>query len=119
MTFVVADNAPERLHGTGSLLSAAFPGSVLHLYKDPMLSAKCVLSHQVDAIFAEAQMQRVSGVTLLHALRANYPKLPVFLLSDTDQYRKAAEEEDVTAYLTRPVTAEQLKRTVLRARESQ
>ncbi|MGM9650968.1 MAG: response regulator [Faecousia sp.] len=117
MTFVIADNDSERLNTMADLLTSAFPGSVLHLYRDPMLSAKCMMHRKVDAVFAEVQMQKVDGIGLLHVLRVNWPKLPVFLVSDTDRYKNAAASEGVTGYLTRPVTAEQLKRTVLEAQE--
>ena len=116
MTFVIADNDRKRLQDTAELLSAVFPGSVLYLFRDPMLSAKCVMEHQVDAVFAEAQMHRVDGIGLLHALRVNWTELPVFILSDHDGYRKAAMEENATLYLTRPVTGERLKQAVLEAR---
>lgn len=109
MRFVVVDNDQARLQEVTGLLLTAFRGSTIHQYIDPMLSAKCVLEHEVDAVFASARMVRVDGVTLLHVLRANLPELPVFLLADNDDHREAAMAEGASGYLRRPVTAEALR----------
>ena len=108
MEFVVVDNDEARLRELTELLLDTFRGSTIHQYVDPMLSARCVVEHEVDAVFASARMVRVDGVALLHVLRANWPELPVFLLADDDEHREAAVAEGVSGYLRRPVTQESL-----------
>lgn len=114
MTFIVVDNNRERLGNMTELLFSAFPGSTIYKYVDPMLSAKCALDHTVDAVFAEACMGRVDGMTLLHVLHCNKPGLPVVILSDDEQYRQTAMNEGAREYLMRPFTVQQLQSTMIR-----
>ena len=104
MTFAVADNDRMRLKQTTQILSEAFPGCIVHEFTDPMLSAKCALEPQIDAVFAEVQMRPVDGFDLLHVLHVNRPRLPVFLVSDDAVPREAALRKGASDYLVRPLS---------------
>ena len=104
MTFAVADNDQIRLEQTTQLIKDVFPDCVIHTFTDPMLSAKCALEPQIDAVFAEVRMRPVDGFDLLHVLRVNRPRLPVFLISDDEVPRAAALRKGASDYLVRPLS---------------
>lgn len=104
MIFAVADNDRMRLEHTAEQIREAFPGCEVCTFTDPMLSAKCALEPQVDAVFAEVQMRPVDGFDLLHVLQVNRPRLPVFLISDDEVPRNAALRKGASDYLVRPLS---------------
>lgn len=73
---------------------------------------KGAFDKNIDVIFAEAKMSRVDGIALLHILKVNRQKLPVFILSNTedDKYRAKTELEGTDGYLLRPFTGEQVEK---------
>lgn len=112
MVFVIANNDREEIRSMTMFLSAYFPGSIIYECVDPMLSAKYVLNQKVDAVWAEAKMHRIDGLTLLGILRENRPDLPVFILSDTNEYRDAAMQQGANDYFIRPFTEKELYQAV-------
>lgn len=110
MVLVVADNDLDRLGRTTQLLNASFPGSTVLSFPDPMLSVKRALEPDVDAVFAETRMRPVDGFELLHVLRINRPRLPVFLISEDEMPREAALRKGANEYLVRPLDMEELSR---------
>lgn len=108
MIFVTVNNDRKQLREMTELLHAAFQGSIIYEYTDPMLSAKHIVNHPVDAVFAEADMKRVDGPTLLRVVRVHKPDLPVFIMSDGEAYRALALGQGADEYLVRPVTEEML-----------
>lgn len=113
MIFVTANNDREQLESLTKLLLAAFPGSVIYQHADPMLAPKSVQDNKVDAVFAEARMKRVDGLELLHILRKKKPDVPVFVLSETEEYRDEAIKQGADAYLLHPVTVQSLRSALL------
>lgn len=116
MVFVTANNDREQLDELTQLLLAAFPGSVVYQHTDPMSVPKSVQENKVDAVFAEARMNRVSGLELLRVLRRKKPELPVFILSGSEEYRDDAMEQGASAYLLHPVTVQSLQSALLAAK---
>ena len=112
MTFAVTDNDQMRLEQTTQLIKDVFPDCVIHTFTDPMLSAKCALEPQVDAVFAEVRMRPVNGFDLLHVLHVNRPRLPVFLISDDAVSREAALKKGASDYLVRPLSTQGLLNAV-------
>lgn len=108
MTFAVADNDQMRLKQTTQLIQDVFPDCVILTFTDPMLSAKYALEPQVDAVFAELRMRPADGFDLLHVLRVNRSRLPVFLISDDAALREVALRKGASEYLVRPLSAQRL-----------
>jgi two-component SAPR family response regulator len=101
MIIISVDNDAARLKRFGLLLQRTFPGCTLVEFTDPMLSAKYIVNHDVDVVFAEISMRPADGLMLQNVLRTNKPDARVILMQDTP---------DGSSYGTvkRPQTAKQL-----------
>lgn len=112
MLFVTANNNRKQLEALTNLLLAAFPGSVIYQHIDPLNAPKDVLHNQVDAVFAEMKMEKMSGIELLHILHQKNPELPIFLLSDEEDEAGYAVKNGAVACLIRPLSAEKLRESL-------
>jgi two-component system, chemotaxis family, chemotaxis protein CheY len=70
----------------------------------------------VDMVFADINMPVMNGVELVRAMRANelFQAIPVIIISTDRSTHRMNELKDagVQAYLTKPITPEELKVTV-------
>jgi putative nucleotidyltransferase with HDIG domain len=74
---------------------------------------------QYDLVFTDLQMPEMGGIELLHELRQNYPDTDaiVFTAHATVETARQALKLGAFDYLTKPVTVDDLERTVRRAME--
>src|SRR3954469_20811280 len=74
---------------------------------------------QYDLVFTDLQMPEMGGIELLHQLRQNYPDIDsiVFTAHATVETAREALKLGAFDYLTKPVTVDDLERTVRRAME--
>jgi putative nucleotidyltransferase with HDIG domain len=74
---------------------------------------------QYDLVFTDLQMPEMGGIELLHQLRQDYPDTDsiVFTAHATVETAREALKLGAFDYLTKPVTVDDLERTVRRAME--
>jgi putative nucleotidyltransferase with HDIG domain len=74
---------------------------------------------QYDLVFTDLQMPEMGGIELLHCLRQDYPDTDsiVFTAHATVETAREALKLGAFDYLTKPVTVDDLERTVRRAME--
>jgi putative nucleotidyltransferase with HDIG domain len=72
-----------------------------------------------DLVFTDLQMPEMGGIELLHELRQHYPEIDsiVFTAHATVETAREALKLGAFDYLTKPVTVDDLERTVRRAME--
>ena len=75
--------------------------------------------NQYDLVFTDLQMPEMGGIELLHWLRQDYPDIDsiVFTAHATVETAREALKLGAFDYLTKPVTVDDLERTVRRAME--
>ena len=75
--------------------------------------------NQFDLVFTDLQMPEMGGIELLHRLRQDYPDIDsiVFTAHATVETAREALKLGAFDYLTKPVTVDDLERTVRRAME--
>ena len=75
--------------------------------------------NQYDLVFTDLQMPEMGGIELLHRLRQDYPDIDsiVFTAHATVETAREALKLGAFDYLTKPVTVDDLERTVRRAME--
>jgi len=75
--------------------------------------------NQYDLVFTDLQMPEMGGIELLHQLRQDYPDIDsiVFTAHATVETAREALKLGAFDYLTKPVTVDDLERTVRRAME--
>jgi CheY-like chemotaxis protein len=91
------------LTGEGaSVTSTSQPGDAVET-----LSRK---ENQIDLVITDLRMPHISGLTLVHYIRQNFPALPVIVLTafGSPLVKKECENEGAAAFLEKPVDTQQL-----------
>lgn len=89
----------------------------LHLVaqcENPVRAAAVMAEHDVDLIFLDIQMPRISGIDFLKTLR--HPPLVIFTTA-FPEYAVEGYALDVTDYLVKPITFERFLRAAQKAHE--
>ena len=71
-------------------LSAVSPGSEIIRETDALMAGKYAFNHEVDIVFAEADMKRMNGLQLIQFVRHKHPDVKSFLIGT---------EEDLSGFL--------------------
>ena len=119
MIFVTADRCRSQLERLTQLLVSAFPGSTIYQHTDPERVLHDVLSHPVDAVFLAAETDKTRDLDVVHMLRKQKSNFPVFILSQTEDLRKAAAEAGADGYFVQPVTEQQLREAIRSAQNEE
>ena len=77
LEFVAVDNDSERLSQLEIMLKKENPGCIVTSFRDPMLSAKYILNNDIDQVFTQEIMERVTGEVLKRVININKPNLRV------------------------------------------
>ena len=109
LIFVTADSCRTHLERLTQLLVSVFPGSTIYQHTDLCRVPHDVLSHNVDAVFLEAEMDQANNFGFVQMLRRQKSDLPVFIISQTENRREEAAEAGVNDYFVQPVTEQQLR----------
>ena len=92
MTFVTADSCRMQLESLTQLLVSAFPGSTIYQHTELNRVSHDVLSHKVDAVFLEAEMDNINGLDFMKLLHRQKPGVPVFIIAKSEEFRDKAAE---------------------------
>ena len=106
MVFVTADSCRAQLGRLTQILIIAFPGSTIYQHTDPTRVPHDVLSHKVDAVLLEAE--QTNALDLMQKLRRQKPDLPVFVISQTNNFREEAVNVGANGYFILPDEEQQL-----------
>lgn len=85
-------------------LSAVSPGSEIIRETDALMAGKYAFNHEVDIVFAEADMKRMNGLQLIQFVRHKHPDVKSFLIGTDEDLSGfwGVVSEDVTGILTYP-----------------
>ena len=106
LIFVTAGSCRSQLARLTQMLIFSFPGSTIYQHTDPLRVPHDVVSHKVDAVLLEAELEKTSGLDLMQQLRRQKPELPVFLFSKTNHLREKAAAAGATGYFVMPKNEE-------------
>ena len=81
----------------------------MECFCDPLFAYQYSFHHEVDALFAVAQMGRLTGLELAERIRSRFPAARIFILWRDDTFRQEALRLGADEYLLMPVTADALR----------
>ena len=110
----IVDDDPEMAQAIQLLLELLDYRSAI--YPSARAAAQRLLKETPHAMILDINMPGVSGIELLEFIRSKrkWRKLPVIMLSSEDAEVQIAEvlKKGANAYLTKPVTLDELKNTL-------
>lgn len=112
MIFVTADSCRSQLEGLTQLLFSAFPGSTIYRHTELCRVPHDVLNNKVDAVFMDAEMEKMNSLGLIQKLRIQKPKLPVFIISKSNDLYEKAAAAGANGYFVLPDSEQQLLETI-------
>jgi len=115
---LVDDEPLARIH-LASRLKAHPEIEIVGEAKDVPAAFSLVESARPDVIFLDIQMPKKTGFALLPKLQAIDPQPAVVFVTAFDEYAIRAFEANSLDYLTKPVSAKRLAKTVLRLSNQQ
>ena len=115
---IVDDSLTARTFIARTLQMAEMPLSHVYQARNGQEALDLLQREWVDLVFADINMPDMNGVELVRRMRATelLKSVPVVIVSTDRSERRMAEmsEAGAQAYLTKPVTPEDLKATVER-----
>ena len=93
-------------------LSAVSPGSEIIRETDALMAGKYAFNHEVDIVFAEADMKRMNGLQLIHFVRQEHPGVLSYLIVPSGEQNEfpCLTSDEVTGIIEDSFTNESLKK---------
>ena len=110
---LVDDEPPSRIH-LAKRLKAHPEVEIVGQAEDVSSAFDLVSSERPDVIFLDIQMPKENGFALLPKLETVEPQPAVVFVTAFDEYAIRAFEAHALDYLTKPVSADRLAKTILR-----
>lgn len=110
MKIIVVDDERIALEGLMYAIREAAPEAALQGFRYPEEALDYTRKHGCDVAFLDVEMKDMSGVELAHLLKQINPDINLIFATGFEQYRKEAFELHSSGYITKPVTAEKVKR---------
>jgi CheY-like chemotaxis protein len=86
------------------------------LCNDGVQAIKCLEQHNasVAAVFLDIYMPQIDGISTLGHFRSNYPDLPVFMITSSEDAadKKSADGLGAAGFIKKPFAAETIHETI-------
>ena len=108
MIFVTADCCRARLERLTQILVFSFPGSTIYQHTDLLRVPHDALSHKVDAVLLDAEMEKTNSLDLVQKLHRQKPDLPIFIISEAYDHYESAVVAGTNGYFVLPDSEQKL-----------
>lgn len=112
MIFVIAGSR-DRLAELTKLLLSIFPGSTIYQHTDPLRISKDVFNNKVSGVFLEAEIGGSSGIELMSILRKRKPDVPVYILTEMEDFCDIAKKAGAGGCFVYPLAEETIRNVLL------
>ena len=110
MKIIVVDDEQIALEGLMTVISEVAPAAELNGFEYPKDALEYVDSHECNIAFLDIEMVEMSGVELAEQLKKRNPDINIIFATGFEEYRKEAYDLHASGYITKPVTAEKVKK---------
>lgn len=110
MKIIAVDDERIALEGLLYAIQSAAPEALIQGFRYPEDALAYVQEHGCDVAFLDVEMADMNGVELAHLLKQINPDVNLIFSTGFEQYRKEAFDLHSSGYITKPVTAEKVKR---------
>lgn len=111
ITMLIDPNA-EQAAETKSYLKES--GDKIIVFCDPMEAVKYGYNHEVDVVYTEVDMPRMSGFDMIRLLRKRYTDIKVYFVTGSGtRYLKLAKQAELTGYYIKPLQGDWIGENLL------
>ena len=110
MKIIAVDDERIALEGLLDVISEAAPDAQLSGFEYPEDALSFVDANDCNIAFLDVEMAEMSGVELAEQLKLRNPDINIIFATGFEEYRKEAYELHASGYLTKPITAEKVKK---------
>ena len=114
MLIMLVENNADELRRLQSCVAECYPNSDIFPFTDSKKAMDCICSDKfvIDMCFTDIAMPGSNGFGLVKELRKYNKKAKLVFISDTPDYAEEAWHYYVNDYLLKPITAENVRRTL-------
>ena len=110
MKIIAVDDERIALEGLLDVIAEAAPDAKLNGFEYPEDALDFVLEHDCNVAFLDVEMAGMSGVELAEQLKLQNPDINIIFATGFEEYRKEAYDLHASGYLTKPITADKVRR---------
>lgn len=110
MKIIAVDDESIALDGLLDIIREVVPDAELNGFEYPEDALEFVELHECNVAFLDVEMAGMSGVELAEQLKLRNPDINIIFATGFDEYRKEAYDLHASGYLTKPITADKVKR---------
>ena len=110
MKIIAVDDERIALEGLLDVIAEAAPDAELNGFEYPEDALDFVLEHDCNIAFLDVEMTGMSGVELAEQLKLRNPNINIIFATGFEEYRKEAYDLHASGYLTKPITADKVRR---------
>jgi two-component SAPR family response regulator len=110
MKIIAVDDESIALEGLLDMIREVVPDAELNGFEYPEDALKFVDLHECNIAFLDVEMAGMRGVELAEQLKLRNPDINIIFATGFDEYRKEAFDLHASGYLTKPITADKVKR---------
>ena len=110
MKIIAVDDERIALDGLMDVISEAAPDAELNGFEYPEDALDFVDANDCNIAFLDVEMAVMSGVELAEQLKLRNPDINIIFATGFEEYRKEAYDLHASGYLTKPITAEKVKK---------
>ena len=110
MKIIAVDDERIALEGLLDVISEVAPEAEVNGFEYPEDALAFVDENDCNIAFLDVEMAGMSGVELAERLKLRNPDINIIFATGFEEYRREAYDLHASGYLTKPITAEKVKR---------
>lgn len=110
MKIIAVDDERIALEGLLDVISEVAPTAELNGFEYPEDALAFVEKNGCNIAFLDVEMSGMTGVELAEQLKQRNPDINIIFATGFGEYRKEAYDLHASGYLTKPITAEKVKK---------
>lgn len=110
LKILVVTNSKTMLNELEGNLSDICPEATIIKETDALMAGKYAFNHEIDVVFAEADMKRMNGLQLIQFVRQEHPEVKSFIVGTERELSESflTVSEDVTGVLEYPFAGDEI-----------
>lgn len=111
---ILIDADPKAIYKIEKNITSLSEIEIVGTYNDPYLGMKAALNENVDVVFLETLLPRLSGIVLAKQLKQELPNLNIVFITAHKEYALDAYNLNALDYLLKPLKLSRFSKTIER-----